>query len=975
VKRDARGPDCLDEDTGAALVGGWIEAAERPAIEHHIDRCISCQMFVAALANMTSGASSERVPTDRTLQAGDRLGPYTIVDTVGRGATSVVYEAHDPKLERSVALKLLDGSEDREDERNARLLDEARAMAKLRHANVLAVFDAGVIDDTVFIAMELVRGQTLRHWLDKHTRSMTEIIRAFIAAGRGLAAAHAAGLVHRDFKPDNVLVDGDGHVLVTDFGLSRSTATAASSDGVDADLRVTRTGGVVGTPAYMAPEQVDGVGDPSSDQFSFCVALYEALAGTRPFAGDDLASLLANVRAGHVRGRLSPRWLDRAVRRGLATDPAQRFPSMAALLATLERGIRPRRWLVPAAIAGLAAATTGVLIERAIRPAHQAACADAHAGLDGVWDAQKRQQLRAAFAATGTPYALDTARTIERHLDEYAEKWALMRADVCTAAGEGRWTSELGAMSDACFTERLTALGAVVDVLAHVDAKAAARASTALSSLPDLETCRRPAQLGAWKRESADPLLGVERTALGRALADIDALLDTGQFERAAAALPSLVSTAHMLGMGRAEAMADVLDCKLEQRVHHAERAEAACHRAAQLASSIGQPDLAARAWVGVMQVVSNDFGRYDEADRWAEYARAALAQTSGAPLIEGTLELALGTTTMQRGRLDEARAHDLKGLAIFEQVYGKDSLRVADVLSNLGIVEDLANNRDQALAYYGHSLSIRTAELGDRHPDVAASLGNIAIIEINTAKYDDARAHLSRALAITEAALPGNVQIGLILANRGYLELHVGDYGAAASDIERSLAILTAAQGDKQPRLAIGLLNLASVRIQLGQAEQALQLSQRAYAIARAVLDEHHETVLKAHIGIGEALIELGRPREALLQLRPVFEEVVRQKLDATFVQCLIGRAEARLGMRTQAEADLTAALARVGDAPDDWKLVADLHFELAKLRWTKDHTGARWLATRAHDEAGRAPDGANTTRAIEHWLSEHAG
>jgi serine/threonine protein kinase len=274
-----------------------------------------------------------------TLQAGSAVGRYLLLALVGRGGMGEIYSAYDPELDRRIAIKLLNvqpASGVTTTEARARLLREAKAIARLSHPNVVVVFDAGIFDERMFMAMELVEGQTLCGWLEARPRSWREVRDVFMAAGRGLAAAHAAGLVHRDFKPQNVMVGWDGKARVTDFGLVRGFPADATAPGVvnanavpgpsqEVDAALTRAGAVIGTPLYMAPEQFRSEPvDARSDQFSYAVALYEGLYGERPFAGETITSLREAVIAGRMREvpahRKVPAWLRRVVLRGLRTD-------------------------------------------------------------------------------------------------------------------------------------------------------------------------------------------------------------------------------------------------------------------------------------------------------------------------------------------------------------------------------------------------------------------------------------------------------------------------------------------------------------------------------------------------------------------------------------------------------------------------------------------------------------------------------
>ncbi len=309
-----------------------------------------------------------------------RVGRYSILCRIGEGGMSVVYRAYDPELDRQVAVKLLRPDDPDDHEGSARLVREARAMAKISHPNVAHVYDAGIASGVVYVAMELIEGPSLERWTAEMIRPWTEIVRMYLQAGRGLAAAHAAGLVHRDFKPDNVMVGLDGRPRVLDFGLARPAPldpddellidddellvadnefTALSGEGEDRlepaarrssgslevgrfDLQydVTRSGLISGTPAYMAPEQHRGEpGGAAADQFAFCVALWEALYRCRPFVGRNYVELSEAILTGRIspvpRGTHVPVWLQRLLERGLASEPRDRHPSVQSLLASI----------------------------------------------------------------------------------------------------------------------------------------------------------------------------------------------------------------------------------------------------------------------------------------------------------------------------------------------------------------------------------------------------------------------------------------------------------------------------------------------------------------------------------------------------------------------------------------------------------------------------------------------------------------
>ncbi|MBK9030780.1 MAG: protein kinase [Myxococcales bacterium] len=331
---------CPDETQLALQAEGGLDAAARAALERHLDGCAACASVVRELGALIAPVG----------------GPsrYRLERRLGEGAMGVVWEAFDRELERPVALKWIQVVGDGDDERRARLVREARVLARLRHPNVVAVHDAGIEGDEVWVALELVRGQTARAWLAAAPRSSAEILALWRAVAGGLAAAHVAGVIHRDVKPDNVLVRDDGEAVLVDFGLASAPVGA-----VDA---LTRTGEVVGTPAYMAPEQLRGDAvDARADQFAWSACVWEALTGRRPFTGASVAALAVAM----TRPPTVPAGADapvlRVLARGLAHEPTRRWPDLPALIAALDgaargRG-RRRRGLIAAALAGALAVT------------------------------------------------------------------------------------------------------------------------------------------------------------------------------------------------------------------------------------------------------------------------------------------------------------------------------------------------------------------------------------------------------------------------------------------------------------------------------------------------------------------------------------------------------------------------------------------------------------------------------------------
>jgi serine/threonine-protein kinase len=336
---------CPDENELTQFARGGATAL--PELEAHLDGCEKCRRAVAAAV---SDQTLPRQKPTRELSPGVRIDRYEIERELGRGGMGVVYQARDVTLDRRVALKLLHAR--RDEVAQARLLREAQVMAKLAHPNVVPIFELGEWKNDLYLVMELITGVTLEAWLKRAKHRSEDIVAHFVQAGRGLAAAHAAGVVHRDFKPANVLVGLDERVRVTDFGLSRPLPTLelpATNSPV-----VTRTGAIVGTLAYMAPEQLGGkIADERSDQFSFCISLAEALCGQRPFQGETWVELAQSLAAKPRFGAGISARLRGVLSKGLELNPAHRYASMTALLNAIERA-QSRPWKA-AAVFGLAA--------------------------------------------------------------------------------------------------------------------------------------------------------------------------------------------------------------------------------------------------------------------------------------------------------------------------------------------------------------------------------------------------------------------------------------------------------------------------------------------------------------------------------------------------------------------------------------------------------------------------------------------
>ena len=370
---------------------------------------------------------------------GSRVGRYLVLEEIGRGGMGVVLAAYDPRLDRKVAIKVIRTARDQERDRE-RVVREAQAMAQVRSPHVVAVHDAGELDERVFITMEFVAGTTLRSLLDDPPAPWREVVRMYVDAARGLQAAHEAGLVHRDFKPENVLVDESGRVAVSDFGLARLADDAKDQRNRSADPKLvstldtelTKTGELLGTPAYMAPEQWAGLpGDARSDQFSFCVALYRSLFRQPPFPGRTPTELMSAVTLKEPKPAPSdvvPRRVRRAIMRGLARAREDRYPTMAPLIAELEGALaRRRRTSLAVGAAGLAVGVAALITERAESSA-AVTCEDGADQIDRTWNARMAQVFGSLFV---TEAERKWWKKTEGVIEDFVAEWKAVYVEAC----------------------------------------------------------------------------------------------------------------------------------------------------------------------------------------------------------------------------------------------------------------------------------------------------------------------------------------------------------------------------------------------------------------------------------------------------------------------------------------------------------------------------------------------------------------
>ena len=854
---------------------------------------------------------------------GDSIGRFVVLGVLGSGGMGVVYSAYDPHLDRKVAIKLLSSETmaSAEDAR-VRLLREAQAMAKINHRNVIKVHEVGTFGEQIYLAIEFADAGTVRSWLKEADRSLREILDVFAEAGRGLAAAHALGLVHRDFKPDNVLMSKDGSVRVTDFGLVCVTQAGtrepgepmpapegALSNTTPLSQDLTRTGSIMGTPTYMAPEQFSGgASTAQTDQFAFCIALSEALYRERPFAGDSYQALSANVLIGQISpppaGSKVPTWLRRVLVRGLSTDPGKRHGSMLELLGALDRDPAKRRRRV-LAWSGVACIVGACLAIVALRGGGSE-CGGGDDRIAGVWNAAERAKLEHAFGGAKRPHAGASLQRTSGIVDAWTGSWKLGYVDACRATRvQGEQSEHVLDLRMQCLTRKLDAVRVTLDLLGAGGDDAVDHALDAVLALPSIAPCADAAGLTA---AVAPPETEVARQAVAAVRKQLDEARAQRKLARyraglstAVAALTAARTTSYPPVVAEALLVVGELQSDLADTASSPTFAEA-MHVAAAAGDTSALIDASSRRMFELTQIdhfdVAQELGEL--ADAIAKHARppaevsVQLDNTVGLLLAkrghpkeaqaryEHALELAqrelgpehpavmttlnqLGNLYKQQGRFEDARKALEQVLAIRERVVGKDHPDVASALNNLGNVYRTEDKLDDAKRMYDRALEIRIAALGPDHPEVGTSLNNLGTLYSEKGDELTAQTYFERALALWEKVYgKDSVELASVLANLGGTYNARGDHTGARAYYERARKLLEAAHGTDHPDVAVVLGNLGVVAVDEHKYDEALALYQRAEQIAEKAYGPDHPDVADYMANITSVYKVMGKQGEA---------------------------------------------------------------------------------------------------------------
>ena len=888
-----------------------------------------------------------------------RIGRYLVLEPIGRGGMGNVYAAYDDLLDRKIAVKVLRGDEFPEEDDRYRFLREARALARLSDPNVVAVHEVGESDRELFIAMEFVRGQSLATWLKTSPPPpWLRVLEAFVQAGRGLAAAHQAELVHRDFKPSNVMRGDDGTIKVLDFGLAY-VATTADVEPVDlcGPGSLTLPGTVMGTPVYMSPEQHRGeTADARADQYGYCVALWEGLTGARPFDAREYTQLVSAKLQGPppwpTSGPAVPRRIVDALRRGLSPDPRDRWPSMERLLDALAWDPRRRRvvWLqglMGATVLGLG----GTTLYLGSRESAPPPCTGARDQLAGVWDEARQAEVRAAVLGVDEPYAPAVWERTGRELDAYAEQWANMHRQACEAtAVRGEQSPRMLDLRMRCLGRASVDLQTTVDTLATADGAVVQRAHELVAGLRPLSRCADTAALEA---EVEPPLPGEAEAveAVRLELSRSESLERVGRYD---AARTAAAAAAAVEGLDYEPIRTEVRlrEGLVLEHLGEYEASEAALDAALLLAAKWRQYEAMATAASGLLYVVGYQRRRAEGLRYWS----IAEGLSHGRPQLEALARnnraLVLGT----QGEHERAEAEHRRVLALYAEIYGPEHPRVAAGRNNLAIALAQQGDLPAAEAEFRAAFDLRTQALGPAHPHTLQSRGNVANTLAQQGDLPGAETEMRAVLMMREQVLgPDHVSVAHARNNLAGILAGQGKYEEAEAEIRAAIGPIEQLHGPQHPDVAMTRFQLGAVLKDQGRFDEAEAELRSAIARWSERLGAEHPDVALGRSNLTGVLLAQGRLDEAEVEARAALEIRVEafgptHAAVATSRHALADVLRAR-GELARAEAELRVALetgeqARGPDHPDTVGTRLDLAAVLLELDRPDE---ARPLAERA--------------------------
>lgn len=807
-----------------------------------------------------------------------RIAQYQLRHKIGGGGMGLVFAAWDPSLDRQVAIKVLRDAWS--DGAGEQLRREAVALARLRHPAVVSVFEVGEHDGQVYLAMEYVEGETLRRWArtwrEASPRDEDGLIDVFEQAARGLAAAHAADVVHRDVKPENIMIDTDGRARLMDFGLARRTTSAEATRGdVEAapgasDTRSTL--GLFGTPAYMAPEQLRGEGaGPAVDQFGLAACMYEALSGrrVRPDLDDDAVKL-------DFEGLLR---FEPMLRRALDEDPAARFESMGAFadaLGRLRRSSLRRRSIWIGGIVAAGGVAVGVLVGGGTSKR----CTGSESHLASVWSVERAGAIEAAVVDPDRPWTTSSWARVRSRLDDYGERWTSLHRSTCEAAREREEIST--AQMDlrmACLADRRRHLAAFVALLDGEGAASLPTADRGIDELPDLDACTDPAYVVRQGYPDADEEAA---EAVGARLAEAAALLTRGAPERARDVARDALELAQASNDAAAEARALLAVGRSHAILAEPRDAQAHLFDAYERARTLALADVAAEAATELARVTGLGLSRFEQGLWWLR-----IADLEGASLESDRVDLQRELVAVEllheagRGPLARARAERLR-----DALPALDAEARARAETRLGWLMLQNGDHDGGTRQLEVAAQRLVEARGADHPGNAVSQRQLAFAARVRGDMPLAATHTRRALELAESGVSErHVSLAPYLSVLALAHFNEGEIDEALAAIDRGLAL-----DEPHP---LGVVWQAKLHARRGDVlivhdvRGALDAQTRAYELAREALGEQHRDTLSYLVARGMALGDLGRGEKA--------EDVMRTAL--LLGTATMGRAHPNLG------------------------------------------------------------------------------
>ncbi len=912
------------------------------------------------------------------LARGTIVGRYQIIKLLGRGGMGSVYAAHDPNLDRQVALKLLHSTQGYD--AAERMIREAQALARLDDPHVVQVYDAGEYEDQVFITMQLVDGEDLGSHLSRKKYSVAQIIGWFCAAGRGLAAAHAAGLIHRDFKPNNVLIDRRGRVAVTDFGLARALDQPVERRGL------TGIGAIMGTPAYMSPEQHGQLlATTASDQFSFCVAVWEALYDRHPFIAGDRASIASmspfaigyQIYDGEIilppKQKHVPRRVHDALVRGLSRDPAKRWPTMTSLIAELEPAQKRAMWPLLLGAGAIAAAGSAAAVFLVIgKDAGPKSCAAQTAErANAAWSTSGGQQLHAQFAKSGRPFAEAAALQARTGLDRYATRWQQMATDACEAARTSGQVPDYVVRRQACLDQRLDALrGRAVMLTSEANPDFVDRAQQMVDSLPDLGDCIDTSV-------ASTPPAAIH-DEVGKLTADLDAAearAVAGDYPRSRAEATAVLARADQLQWAPLQSRAHFVVGKVALSQFDIKQAREHLVKSAELATANQLDREAARAWTQTQLAAGTD-GAVDVIATLAPIARASAERTKDKELI--AMANIVGARALVRARKYKDGAEACRA-----------SYEAAQKLDKTTVLEEARICMLEALVPLGKTsefepildklIEDKSKALGPEHPTVADLMRTKVDANLRQGKLPEARKAAERVYEIRKRLYPAKH-----FKNAEALE-ELGSVEQAEGKNQEALALYKQALDATDDTRIEQLVLITSLHTSIAMLENDV------------VGEEHHEVALDHFETAAQLIRKTTGPDSIELAVLLINYGQVKSEDNVEVALGILGESrqifEKHKDKRASAPATAMAIVAWNAKRYEDARRFSQEALELldknappnqvahtksllARSMWeTKgDKKRARELATEARDTwAKLGPGAASQVKSLNDWLAKH--